>query len=46
MVITEELREIYFFLIKFVPENTQKKSSHAEYSKLFVSIFSRALRNI
>ena len=25
--------------IKFAPENTQKKTPHAAYSKLFVNIF-------
>ena len=35
MVITEE----DIFVIKFTPENTQKKTSHTSNSKLFVNIF-------
>ena len=35
VVITEE----DIFVIKFTPENTQKKTSHTSYSKLFVNIF-------
>lgn len=32
--------------ILFIPENTQLKSSHAAYSKLFVSNILNALQNI
>ena len=36
----------YFFVHKVIPENTQKKTSHAAHSKLFINILSHALLNI
>ena len=38
-------REIFLF-IKLVPGNTQKNTSHASFSQLFVHNFSRTLENI
>ena len=35
-----------FLFIKFVSENTQKHTSHASFSQLFVHNFSRSLENI
>ena len=36
----------YFFVHKVISENTQKKTSHAAHSKLFINILSHALLNI
>ena len=44
MVVTEEGKS--FFVHSVVAENTRKKTSQAEYSKLFVKFSSRALQNI
>ena len=42
MAVAEEGKS--FFVHSVVPEDTRKKMSQAEYSKLFVKFFSRALQ--
>ena len=44
MVVTFTEEGKYFFVHKVIPENTQKKTSRAANSKLFVNIYSSALQ--
>ena len=44
MVVAEEGK--FLFAHPVVPDNTRKKTSQAEFSKLFVKLFSHALQNI